>query len=388
MEGIFIIIGLIIAWNILVSFFRDSGGNGNSPEGYTTPPSEQFKIKVTNSEINGDGFNWDVFKVEMRGSVFGPYNNVNVKTIVQIYDITDGSEEPILCTIEEFQTNDSEMFWYESTSSSLPYRDTIFTSWVQVVQVPKIFLVPPRKGLRKFIFKVFIVNTTNENILAKSETKISYTNSDNGYKDALDHREYFEEMVVKSAMLVSASDGTMDASEAKIVTNWIQKRISRYTGAFQSKEKDRLNGYVKDIYDEINNSAIDIYDVLDGIDNIASEGDKFELFQVCLDVAQADGEADQKELDIVHDIADYIDLDEKQFRSMIEKTLPITIHTGEQTPEKTLGITSDMTKSEIKKHLMAEYRKWNQRVSNSDPKVRKQADDMIHMIADLRKKYA
>lgn len=67
MEGIFIIIGLIIAWNILVSFFRNSGGNGNSPEGYTTPPSEQFKIKVTNSEINGDGFNWDVFKVEMRG---------------------------------------------------------------------------------------------------------------------------------------------------------------------------------------------------------------------------------------------------------------------------------------------------------------------------------
>ena len=386
MEGFLTIIGLIIAWNVLASFFsKDETSGGYSPS--TPIATEKFKIKVSNDRITGDEFKWDVFKIQMKGAVDGPYANVPVKTIVQIFDTTDGSEEIVLCTYEDFQKGDSEVFWHESERWNLPYADTIFTEWSQVIQVPKMFLVLARKGSRKLKFKVSIVNTLNDNILSQSTSTVSYQNTDAGYKDAIEHREYFEEMVIKSAMLVSASDGEMDTSEAKIVTNWIQKRISRYTESSQSEHKARLNAYVKDVYSEIKNESIDIYDVLDGIDNIASEGDKFELFQLCLDVAKADGEADKKELEMVHDIADYINLDEKQFRSMIEKTLPIQMHTGKQTPETILGITSNMSDSEIKKHLMTEYRKWNQRVANSDPEIRKQAEDMIQIIANLRKKY-
>ncbi len=358
--------------------YQGSGGNSSS---------EKFRIKINNETLDGDEFNWDIFHIEARGPVTGPYDNFRAKFIVQTYDITDGSEEIVLSTYEEFQKDDSEIFWFESSSMPFPYEYTMIQDWIQVVKIPKIFLSLPRKGRRKLKFKVYVVNSSNDKIITESSMTAYYNNPDNGYKDAVEHREYFEEMVIKSAMLVSASDGEMDASEAKIVNNWIQKRISRYTESSQSEHKQRLNGYVKEAYAEINNGNIDIYDVLDGIDNIASEGDKFELFQVCLDVARADGEADKKELEMVHDIADYIDLDEKQFRSMIEKTLPITIHTGKQTPENILGITSDMTNSEVKKHLMAAYRKWNQRVANSDPEIRKQAEEMIHMIADLRKKY-
>ena len=388
MEGFLGFIGLIIAyvginivWNLIVNSVRGTGGSGGVP-------AENFKIRITNDKLKGDEFNWDVFKVEMRGSVSGPYDNINIKTIVQIFDVTDGSEETVLSTYEDFQRNDSEMFWYESNNWLLPYKDTVFNDWSQVIQVPKMFLVAPRKGLRQFKFKIFLVNASTDNILATSETKISYNNPDDGYVDAVDNRKYFEEMVVKSAMLVSASDGSMDASEARIVNGWIQKRISRYTESFQLEHKNRLNSYIKEVYDEIKSESIDIYDVLDGIENISSEGDRFELFQICLDVAQADGEADKKELEMVQAIAKYINLDEKQFRAMIDKTLPINIHTDPQTPEQILGISSEMTKSEIKKLLMKEYKKWNAVVAHTDEDKRKQAEGMIHIIASLRKKYA
>ena len=84
-----------------------------------------------------------------------------------------------------------------------------------------------------------------------------------------------------------------------------------------------------------------------------------------------------------------MNLDEKQFRSMIEKTLPVTIHTGEgQSPEEIIGIEPDMSREEIKKHLRDAYKKWNQRVANTDPKIREQANKMIDIITELRKKYS
>ena len=55
--------------------------------------------------------------------------------------------------------------------------------------------------------------------------------------------------------------------------------------------------------------------------------------------------------------------------------------------EKMLGITSDMSNDEIKKHLRKEYTKWNSRVSNSDPAIREQAEEMIKIISELRTKY-
>jgi len=387
MEGIITIIIIYFvasfAWGIIKSLLSKGG---NTP---AYAPSENFKIRAENAIIKGESFTWDTFKIEMRGSVSGPYENCSVKLVMQILDVTDGTKELVFSTYEDFQKADSEVFWFESESFVLPYKDTIYTEWVQVVQVPKLFLDLPRKGLRSLEFKVYVVNALNDNILVESATKVSYNNPENGYKDAADNTKYFEEMVVKASMLVSASDGKMDAAEAKVVNSWIQKRISRYGESFQAEHKERLNGYVKDVYREIQNNDVDIYEILEGIDNITSEGDRFELFQVCLDVAQADGEADRAELDMVREIADIMNLDEKQFKSMIEKTLPITMHTGEaQTLESLVGITSDMTTSEIKKHLRETYKKWNQRVAHSDPEIRAQANKMIEIVAELRKKYS
>jgi uncharacterized tellurite resistance protein B-like protein len=385
MEGIisFIIIIVIInvVWNFLVNLFsgRDTPGGGS--------PSEKFKIRVKNDVVKGDDFNWDIFNIEMKGEVTGPYDNFNAKVIMQIFDVTNGSEEIILTTLEDFQKDNSEIFWYESKSFSFRYQYSLFTDWVQAVKVPKMFLVAPRKGLRKFKFKVYIVNAINDQILAEASTKVSYANPDSGYKDASDNRKYFEEMMIKTALLVSASDGHMDEEEAAVIKKWVKKRISGYTEEYQDEQKQRLNGYIKEAYEEIQNGYIDIYDVLDGIENIASEGDKYELFQLCLDVAQADGEADTKELKIVNDIADYINLDEKQFMSMIEKSLPIHMHTGDQTPEQIIGIKSEMSKDEIKKHLGRAFKKWNAVVAHKDPDKRKQAEEMLNLITNLRKKY-
>lgn len=346
-----------------------------------------FKCRIIDDSFKGEEFDWDVFHVQMKGLVEGSQDDFPVKYFVQMADVTDG-RAAILSTIEEFQSEDSTIFSFQSDIARLPYSSTVFNDWVTTVNIPKLFLEFPRSGLRKIEFKVYVVDANTDRILSEDTTTVSYRNLDKGYQEQTEHREYFEEMVIKTAMLVSASDGDMDTNEANIVKSWIQKNIDRYKVEYRDEEKERLNGYIKEAYHDIQDDTIDIYDTLEGIENIASEGEKFELFQVCLDVAQADGQADEAELKIIHDIAKYIKLDEKQFKSMIEKTLPITMHTSPANEENLLGITPNMAVKEIKNILREQYQKWNARVASSDPKIRDQAEKMIQIIAKAREKYS
>ena len=347
----------------------------------------QFQANIIEDTIQGEEYDWDVFNIRVKGIIEGPHDNFDVKFQIRAYDITNGDETPVFSTFEDFQAQNSRTFFYESEVDEMPYQDTIFKDWWTVTKIPKLFLEYPRSGSRKIEFKVIAFNPISRNIYVEDSVTVTYNNTDKGYLDKEDNTEYYEEMVIKTAMLVSASDGDMDVNEANIIKQWIKKRLSYYGEAYQAAEKDRLNSYIKDVYQEIEAESIDIYEVLEGIENIASEGEKFELFQICLDVAEADGEADEAELKIIHDIAGYIDLDKKQFRSMIEKTLPITIHVSQANDETLLGIDSSMSSKEARKHLREQYQKWNARVASSDAATREQAEKMIHLIAEARKKY-
>lgn len=347
----------------------------------------QFKANIIEDKIEGEDYDWDVFNIRIKGIIEGPHDNFDVKFQIRIFDITDGEETPVFSSYEDFQAQNSRVFFYESDTDEMPYQDTIFKDWWTVTKIPKLFLEYPRSGSRKIKVKVVAFDPISRNIYAEDSVTLTYKNDEKGYLDKEENTEYFEEMVIKTAMLVSASDGDMDQDEANIIKQWIKKRLSFYSEAYQESEKKRLNSYIKDVYQEIKDDSIDIYDVLEGIENIASEGEKFELFQVCLDVAKADGEADDAELAIIHDIADFIDLDRKQFRSMIEKTLPVTMHVSQADDETLLGIDLSMSNKEIKKHLREQYQKWNARVASSDSETREQAEKMIQLIAEARKKY-
>ncbi len=345
-----------------------------------------FKAKVRDDKIEVNGNTLDVFKIDIKGAINGPHDNFYMKFMIRMYDVTN-KEYPIFSTIEEFQEVNSRVFFYESKMDELPYKGTLFNDWTGIIAIPKFLLEFPKKGNRRIKVEVFAIDALTRNILAKDSTEITYLAKEKGYIDRKNDIVYFEEMTIKTMMIVSASDGYMDEKEAKVIKNWVKKRISSYSEEYQSEHKEHLNKYIKEAYEEIQNGYIDIYDVLDDIENIASEGDKYELFQLCLDVAKADGEADTKELEIINEIADYIDLDEKQFRSMIEKSLPIHIHTGKQAPEQVIGITSSMSNDEIQKHLRVAFKKWNAVVAHNDAEKREQAEEMLKIITELRSKY-
>jgi predicted ArsR family transcriptional regulator len=46
-----------------------------------------------------------------------------------------------------------------------------------------------------------------------------------------------------------------------------------------------------------------------------------------------------------------------------------------------------MGREKVRRHLNKEYSKWNSRVTNADPGIQSQADQMLKLIAETRSQY-
>ncbi len=375
-------IGIFVAINVILSLISNASQKANIEQ---ERKANTFSIKVIEDTVKGENYDWQVLSVQMKGLIECPSDKTPVRYIVQLADIT-GERKAILSSYKDFQDPSSGIFQYRSDEEILPYTGTIFSSWSNIINIPKNFLEFPMSGTRTVEATVSVVQANNR-VLAKAIKTFTYVNSEKGYLDREEESQYYEEMVIKTAMLISASDGKLDSNEASVIKSWVTGRISYLNKDNQKIQKQRLNSYIKEAYEDIDTNDFNIYEILEGIENIASEGEKYDLFQICLDVAKADGVANSEEIKLIHEIANYIKLDNKQYKSMIEKTLPVTMHDFEMDDETLLGINTEMTKKEVRQHLGKEYQKWHRRVTSSNPKVREEAEIMINKIAEVRKRY-
>ncbi len=387
MEALVVIIVFVIGYAIISNIIRNVSRKVIASVAPNSSFNKNFRVEVSEvSEVKEDTCDLDYFEVKIKGAIKTSSANQTVQFVAKMHDETNGEKEPVLSTIEEFQSDYSVVFSFQK-SEKLPYADTLISDWVTIFKMPLVFLEFPKKGRRDISITFYITNQQG-NILEQAEHKISFVNKENGYLDALENRKKFEEVIIKTALLVSNSDGEMDTSEADIIKHWVKTRLTGYNESVRDENKQRLNGYIKDGFSQVKNDEIDTHDVLDEIHDIASDGEKYELYELCLKVASADGKAEQEELDLLNDITDYLNLDRVKLQSMLEKELPINIYTNKVDDEESLiGITPDMDNKQIKKHLVKEYSKWNARVAHKDETIRKQAEEMIQIIVNLRQKY-
>jgi hypothetical protein len=98
---------------------------------------------------------------------------------------------------------------------------------------------------------------------------------------------------------------------------------------------------------------------------------------------QANGVAAAEEIDLLKDFAEWLEVDMNRFRDMVEKILPVGMHEARD-QEVILGVSADMSKEKTRQQLNREYNKWNSRVTNPDPAIQRQADQMLNLIAEAR----
>ncbi|MDA3924093.1 MAG: TerB family tellurite resistance protein [Kiritimatiellae bacterium] len=372
--GVVIFFVIII---VLVIIGCNSSDNTSTAGSVTNTVDNTFKVRVreTREEINGISF--DLFVVETRGAINCPSDNYNATAELLAFDVTDGNKKPLISTLEVFQLADTIAFGFVS-KSIVPYVSSVITDWTCVGKIPIDVLRPPRKGNRKIQFLYNLVGTN-----ASATTHVYHDFPEEGYIDATENRKKFDSLAIELAFAVCSCDGDVHADEAAVVKDWIKRRMDVAPEQERESFKKLLNETISEAYKNFQEGVQVSYSSLcDALKEVSTVSERYEVLELGLHVAKADGVAEQEELELLDVLARFLEVDKDKYRTMRDKHLSVSIMRNKDVidAEKLLGLNSGMSVAEKRKHLRAEYKKWNQLVEHKDNDKRKQAREMLEII--------
>ena len=360
---------------------RPDEGSGSQPD------LSVLNCRVRLNRAEKDGPDSTAFAVDICGTIEAPADMHPATLRISIVDATDGVSRivPVHARVKEWQMPDSPAFCYNADLGRLPHRVTTLTEWTTLAQVPVDCLLFPRKGQRVFRFHVLILSREDGCELARAEHAVDVENTEYGYIDSEENVERSRILAVGLAFAVSASDYKLFNCEVDLIKNWAKDNIHLSNTSEKVERKiekalDKTVGFFR------NGNHLDARRICEEIVKIAPVAERYDILDLCLHVAQTKGCATAEELAILKRLAGWLQVDPDRFRGMMERVLPVGIQEVTDT-ETLLGITADMSKEKARQHLNREYSKWNSRVTNSDPEIRTQADQMLKLIAEARRQY-
>jgi hypothetical protein len=190
------------------------------------------------------------------------------------------------------------------------------------------------------------------------------------------------------ALAVAAADGSLDKAKVAIIRKWANKNIKLEGGRIvRYISHRRLNAALNEaVVFFRSGNQFDAYSVCKELIQTATVAFRYDILELCLYVAGANGVASEKALDVLQKYAKLLGAGADKFRNMMERILPVMVHETVN-PGLLLGVNPNMDDEEIREGLNKEYSKWNARTWNHNPRVQEQAEQMLQLIADTRKEY-
>ncbi|UCC22690.1 MAG: TerB family tellurite resistance protein [Planctomycetota bacterium] len=379
----------------VINLLRLIGGLG-SASGYKADESSYLmvppdlgvlncRVQLTRQKTG----NWlsDAFGVEICGSLHAPSDMLNVAVLVFVRDVTDGisKAKQVRARVQQWQIEGSGDFCYKAELGKLPNANSLWTDWISVAQVPIEWMEFARKGERTLQFTVVMISAETGGQFDSTSCYFSYENFARGYIDLQENVQRAKTLAVALAFAVSAADKKVHEAEVSLIKEWAGANIG-VSGADTKSRRKFDKALEKTIKFFRKGNQINPYKICREIAEIAPIAERYDILELCLRVARADGVAAAAEVALLRDIADWLELDGERFRTMMGKILPVGMHEVEDA-ETILGVHSDMSEEETRGRLTEEYRKWNARVTSFDPEVQDQADQMLRFIAEARDEY-
>jgi tellurite resistance protein len=350
------------------------------------------RVKLSKQQSEGlisedGGSDSDAFNVEICGSIHAPQDVSSANLSISIVDVTEPRTqgELVQARLKQWQMPDSSVFCYNAKLGKLPHQVTTISDWTSIALLRLDWLSLPRKGKRELMFITSIFPAEGVEQLAWARCYFAYHNRDFGYLDLQENVQRAKTLAVTLAFAVSAADNKLYGCEVELIKNWARENIelSETSNKERLKLEKALNETIAFFRD---GNQLDNHDICREIVGIAPLATRYDILNLCLYVAQANGSVTEEELNVLKNIANWLEIDAEKFREMLEKVLPVDMHEVLDI-ETILGVTSDMNKEKARQHLNKEYSKWSARVTNSDPEIQTQADQMLELIAQARIQY-
>jgi len=389
---------------VLVRCFKSSGAFGRTktriaanvqsgPDAHSPAPVDIriLNCRVRLTKLKDQDRVVDAFNVDICGSIHTSITACQAALKISVLDVTD--EFPMAVQMQVRQGTAAggpvmSPFYHKADLGKLPHQVTILSDWTSVAQLRLDRLLFPRRGGRTLQFDASVLSAETGQELALARCRFAHENPDFGYMDMQENAERTKVLAVAMAFAVGAADGDLHDCEIDLIKNWARDNILDSPEEATDQDIPRL--------DKALNKTIAFFRAGNRLDSrgmcrellaIAPIAQRYDILELCLYVARADGSVAATELAILKDLATWLELNAERFRTMMQKVLPIDMHQVKDM-ETVLGISSDMDKEEVRRHLNKEYSKWNSRVTNADPGIQSQADQMLRLITEARGQYA
>ncbi|MCX5635042.1 MAG: TerB family tellurite resistance protein [Planctomycetota bacterium] len=326
----------------------------------------------------------EFFEVEICGTIHAPDDMCHTTIQISVADITDDAQksQPVYNNSKQPKMQNSDVFCHNADLGKLPNKDTTLPDWMSVAKLQCDWMLFAYKGKRNLQFTISILSGQDGQELCDARCSLSYENPAFGYIDLQENIQRTKTLAVAIAFAVSAADNKLYNCEIELIKNWARNNID--VSQASNNAKDQLEKALKKIAQFFQSGyKVDTDEICREVVEITPVAQRYEILELCLHVAQAKGVAAKEEISMLKNLANRLEVDDNKFRTMMEKILPVTIHQVKDM-EVILGVRADMGKEETCQHLNKEYRKWHARVTNSDPQVQAQADQMLQFIAEAR----
>lgn len=334
------------------------------------------------------GDTWQtVLIVDIGGVIEAPDDGHDVDLKAALSDVTDrkGAALPALVRPKQGPINRASQFTYQTQIGRLCHQHTVLEDWMAVAQISPEWFVLPRQGHRELRFDISIVSRSTGEQLAAGTCIGAFENIETGYLDIDDNIQRAKTLAVGLAFSVGAANNALQEPEINVIHGWVRTNF----GSGDASEGARLEleqALRKTATFFLRGGRLNLEEICREIVEIAPMVGRLDIMDLSLRVAGAKGQVTAADLRLLKDLAQWLKIDRGRLRTMVEKTLPVSMHQSEDA-EMILGVTTEMSKDEVRHQLNREYAKWSSRVISSDPAIRKQADQMLNLIADARTQY-
>lgn len=328
-----------------------------------------------------------VIIVEICGTIQAPDEDHPVDLEIAIADVSDGSHPPVpaLNRPKHGSIQNAGPFLYRTEMGKLCHRTSVLEDWTAVAQLSPEWFVLGRSGHRHLKYSLSVVSRSTGDPLASATCVAPYENIEVGYLDVEDNIERARTLAVGLAFSVAIADEALSDPGVGVIHDWVTNHFGAAEAGQAAKgELERALQKTATFFQR--GGRLNLPNICTEIAEIAPMVGRLEILNLCLSVAHAKGQVTAIELNALKDLSDGMQIDPDRFRTMVDKALPIGMH-DRHDPEMILGITKEMDPDDAKRQLNRQYAKWSSRVISSDPAIRKQADQMLKLIADARTQY-
>lgn len=317
--------------------------------------------------------------VEMMGRIPTPCDNYDTDVRLEIEDVSSGPfrAEPVLSADPNFRRDHDAAFFFQARNGQVPGQDAVISHWVNVVTIPCHLLRFAYRGRRKLQFKLSVLSSETGEVLTTDTQVVEYISCSDGYRQIQDRKLEILKASVQLAMAATSepSQSTVNESLRPLWKRWLDQIARQFPAALE------LETVLDDLQSQLGELTID--QVAEPLLAYGESADRFSAFELMLDTLADEANITVDKSAKLSEIAAVLEIGAEPFLAACQKTL-LQENCYIEDPSFLLGVDAAMDQQAFRARLNEEYRKWNCRVTHPDKEIRRQADQVLSLIADLR----